>query len=46
MGAEDSVLGRVFVAYPDGTYTVKTDEPVVGINYFVRVRENRLSPAE
>jgi len=46
MEAEDSVPGRIVIAYPNGTYDVQTAQPLVGINYFPAVRENRLSPAQ
>ncbi|MGQ9571985.1 MAG: hypothetical protein ACUVV3_02180 [Dehalococcoidia bacterium] len=45
MSAEESVPAKIVIAYPNGTYDVKTDEPVVGINYFPRVRDEQLSPA-
>jgi hypothetical protein len=45
MGAEDSVPGRIAMAYLNNTYDVQTAEPVAGINYFAAVKEKQLSPA-
>jgi len=45
MGAEESVPGRIAMAYLNCTYDVQTAEPVAGINYFAAVKEKQLSPA-
>ena len=45
LGAEDSVPGRIAMAYLNATYDVHTAEPVAGINYFAAVKEKQLSPA-
>lgn len=45
MSAEESVLGRIAMAYPNKTYDVQTLEPLAGINFFAAVKEDRLSPA-
>ena len=45
MDAEESVLGRIVMAYPNATYDVQTLEPLGGINFFAAVREKQLSPA-
>ncbi len=45
MGAEESVPGRIAMAYPNCTYDVHTAEPVAGINFFAAVKEKQLSPA-
>jgi hypothetical protein len=45
MGAEDSVPGRIAMAYLNNTYDVQTAEPVAGINYFAAVKEKQISPA-
>jgi hypothetical protein len=43
--AEESVLGRIAMAYPNATYDVQTLEPLAGINFFAAVKEKQLSPA-
>ena len=43
--AEESVLGRIAMAYLNCTYDVQTAEPVAGINFFAAVKEKQLSPA-
>ena len=45
VGAEESVLGRIAMAYLNRTYDVQTVEPLAGINYFAAVKEERLSHA-
>lgn len=45
MGAEESVLGRIAMAYPNCTYDVQTIEPLAGINFFAAVKEKQLGPA-
>jgi hypothetical protein len=45
MEAEESVPGRIAMAYPNATYDVQTADPLAGINYFAAVKEERLSPA-
>ena len=45
LGAEDSVPGRIAMAYLNATYDVHTAEPVAGINFFAAVKEKQLSPA-
>lgn len=45
MSADESVLGRIVAAYPNGTYDIQTAKPIAGTNYFPSVREDRLSPA-
>ena len=45
MSAEESVLGRIAMAYPNNTYDVQTAEPLAGINFFAAVKESQLSPA-
>jgi hypothetical protein len=43
---EESVLGRIAMAYPNNTYDVQTLEPLGGINFFAAVKEKQLSPAQ
>jgi hypothetical protein len=43
--AEESVPGRIAMAYPNNTYDVQTAEPLGGINYFPSVKEKQISPA-
>jgi hypothetical protein len=43
--AEESVLGRIAMAYANATYDVQTLEPLAGINFFPAVKEKQLSPA-
>ena len=43
--AEESVLGRIAMAYPNNTYDIQTLEPLGGINFFAAVKEKQLSPA-
>jgi len=43
--AEESVPGRVVMAYLNATYDVQTLEPLGGINYFPAVKEKQLSAA-
>jgi hypothetical protein len=43
--AEDSVPGRIAMAYSNCTYDVHTAEPLAGINYFAAVKEKQISPA-
>jgi hypothetical protein len=45
VGAEESVLGRIAMAYLNGTYDVPTAEPLTGINFFAAVKERQLSLA-
>jgi hypothetical protein len=45
VSAEESVLGRIAMAYLNGTYDVQTAEPLAGINFFAAVKEKQLSPA-
>jgi len=45
MGAEESVPGRIAMAYLNATYDVHTAEPLAGINYFAAVKEKQLSAA-
>jgi hypothetical protein len=45
MGAEESVPGRIAMAYLNCTYDIQTLEPLAGINYFAAVKEKQLSPA-
>ena len=45
MGAEESVPGRIAMAYTNCTYDVQTAEPLAGINYFAAVKEKQLSAA-
>ena len=45
MGAEESVPGRIAMAYTNCTYDVQTAEPLEGINYFAAVKEKQISPA-
>ena len=45
VGAEESVLGRIAMGYPNGTYDVQTAEPLAGINFFAAVKEKQLSAA-
>ena len=44
--AEDSVPGRIAMAYLNCTYDVQTAEPLAGINYFAAVKEEQISPAQ
>jgi len=46
VGAEESVPGRIVMAYLNNTYDVQTLEPLGGVNYFAAVKEKQLSPAE
>ena len=43
--AEESVPGRIVMAYTNCTYDVQTAEPLEGINYFPAVKEGQISPA-
>jgi hypothetical protein len=45
LGAEESVPGRIVMAYLNNTYDVQTLEPLGGINYFPAVKEKQISPA-
>jgi len=45
MGAEESVPGRIAMAYLNATYDVQTLEPLGGINFFAAVKEKQLSAA-
>jgi hypothetical protein len=45
MEAEESVPGRIVMAYPNATYDIQTAEPLVGVNYFAAVKEKQISPA-
>jgi hypothetical protein len=45
MEAEESVTGRIAMAYPNNTYDVQTAEPLAGVNFFGAVKEKQLSPA-
>jgi hypothetical protein len=45
LGAEESVAGRVVMAYLNNTYDVQTAEPLAGINYFPAVKEKQISAA-
>jgi len=45
VGAEESVPGRIVMAYSNNTYDVQTAEPLAGINYFPAVKEKQISPA-
>jgi hypothetical protein len=45
LDVEESVLGRIAMAYPNATYDVQTLEPLAGINFFAAVKEKQLSPA-
>ena len=45
LSAEESVLGRIAMAYANNPYDVQTLEPLGGINYFAAVKEEQLSPA-
>lgn len=45
VGAEESVAGRIVMAYLNNTYDVQTLEPLGGINYFPAVKEKQISPA-
>jgi hypothetical protein len=45
LGAEESVPGRIAMAYLNATYDVHTAEPLAGINFFAAVKEKQLSPA-
>ena len=44
--AEESVPGRIAMAYTNNTYDVQTAEPLAGINYFAAVKEEQISPAQ
>jgi hypothetical protein len=44
--AEESVPGRIAMAYTNNTYDVQTAEPLAGINYFPAVKEKQISPAQ
>ena len=43
--AEESVPGRIAMAYTNCTYDVHTAEPLEGINYFPAVKEKQISAA-
>jgi hypothetical protein len=43
--AEESVPGRIVMAYLNNTYDVQTLEPLAGINYFPAVKEKQISAA-
>jgi len=43
--AEESVPGRIVMAYLNNTYDVQTLEPLAGVNYFPAVKEKQISPA-
>ena len=43
--AEESVPGRIAMAYTNNTYDVQTAEPMAGINYFPAVKEKQISAA-
>jgi len=45
LDAEESVPGRIAMAYLNGTYDVQTIEPLAGINFFPAVKEKQLSAA-
>jgi len=45
LGAEESVAGRIVMAYLNCTYDVQTLEPLAGINYFPAVKETQISAA-
>jgi hypothetical protein len=45
LSAEESVPGRIAMAYRNCTYDVQTAEPLAGINYFAAVKEKQTSPA-
>jgi hypothetical protein len=45
LSAEESVPGRIAMAYRNCTYDVQTAEPLAGINYFAAVKEKQISPA-
>jgi hypothetical protein len=44
LDAEESVPGRIAMAYLNNTYDVQTAEPLAGINFFAAVKEKQLSP--